>query len=217
MVREEESRKISYIREVFAQEDEVLSQVGKNLPDIERRMQIGSDEGAMLHGFVKMIGAKKVVELGVLAGYSSIWMARALPKGGKIYAIEKDKRRIDSIRDNLKFCGVDKEVSLLNGDAVQILEEIKSEAPFDLIFIDADKGNYNKYLDWAEENIRKGGLIIADNTFLFGAVYGETDRNVKEKTVEQMRLFNERLADRNKFTSMMIPTKEGLLVSIKNI
>ena len=84
-MRQEISKNVKYIREVFANEDEALSKVGSHLPDEERRMQIGSDEGKILHTLVHMIGAKKIVEIGVLAGYSSIWMARSLPEDGKIY------------------------------------------------------------------------------------------------------------------------------------
>ena len=84
-----------------------------------------------------------------------------------------------------------------------------------MVFIDADKQNYPAYLDWADKHVRKGGLIVADNTFLFGHVYGEESTHVREGTKEAMLCFNERLADVSKYTSIILPTKEGLSIAMK--
>jgi predicted O-methyltransferase YrrM len=212
---EEESRRIDYIRDVFAQEERNLANVGSNLPDNERRMQIGPDEGKTLFTLVRMIKAKKIIEIGALNGYSSVWMASALPESGKLYAIEKSKERAEICAQNFKSCSVDKQTEIFQGEALKNLEILSEKAPFDLVFIDADKGNYCNYLDWAEKNVRKGGLIIGDNTFLFGAVYGDNVRNQPEKTVKIMQEFNKRLANSDKYSSIMIPTTEGMTVAVK--
>lgn len=218
-MRNTNSPAINYIRNLFGQEDEYLAQIGNDLQGNARKMQIAPDEGKMLHMLVKMAGAKKIIELGVLAGYSTIWMARALPEDGMIYAIERDKQRIEPCRQNFIKCGVDKKIKLLNGDAINVLNDIEKEGPFDMIFIDADKAGYSKYLDWAEQNIRKGGLIVGDNTLLFGYVYkekNELSEHITEKSWLAMREFNQRLSDAAKYTSVIIPTLEGMTVAIKD-
>ena len=214
-MRNEESAKIDYIRNVFAKEDNDLAQVGSDLNDAGRKMQIGSDEGKILHVLLKMIAAEKVIEIGVLAGYSAIWMARALPENGKLYALEKSKSRIEPISKNLENCAVADKVELIEGDALENLSKLEDKSPFDAVFIDADKANYCNYLDWAEKNVRKGGLIIGDNTLLFGSVYGDNKRNMKPVTIKIMQEFNKRLASSDNYTSIMLPTLEGMTVAIK--
>jgi len=212
---QEPSKRIEYIRDVFAQTDNNLENVGNDLPDNEKRMQIGADEGKTLYTLARMINAKKIVEIGVLNGYSSIWMARALPDGGKLYALEKSKERAKICRDNFAKCSVAEKTEVIQGEALSNLDELSAKAPFDMVFIDADKGNYCNYLDWAEKNTRKGGLIVGDNTFLFGAVYGDNFRNQPEKTIKVMQEFNKRLSDSDKYSSIMIPTSEGMTVAVK--
>lgn len=216
MRNDQNSKALQYIRDVFANEDEALREVREKLSDGELNMQVGAEEGAILNFLVALSDAKKIVEVGVLAGYSTIWMARALPEGGKIYALEKDAKRIDSIKDNYKLCDVDNKIELVQGDAIEGLKSIEKHAPFDMIFIDADKANYCNYLDWAEKNLKKGGMIIGDNTFLFGNVYGEPKKNMKPAITQTMDDFNKRLGDKNKYTSIMLPTEEGMTVAIKN-
>lgn len=214
-MRENASKYVRYIRETFAPEDAALANVGSHLSPEESRMQIGADEGKILNSLVAMTGAKKIVEIGVLAGYSAIWMARALPEDGRLYALEKNHTRIKPISANFKACGVADKIELIQGDALENLPKLEEKGPFDIVFIDADKGNYCNYLDWAEKNVRKGGLIIGDNAFLFGAVYGEKVRDINPDTVEVMKLFNKRLADPARYNAMMIPTIEGLVVAVK--
>jgi predicted O-methyltransferase YrrM len=216
MTRNEESKRLRYIRELFAVEDAPLADVKNVLEDDIQRMQVAPEEGKILHVLTMLSGAKNVVEVGVLAGYSAVWIARALPEDGHVYAIEKDSARIAGIEKNLQACGVANKVTLIHGDAHDELEKLASKAPFDMIFIDADKGGYPDYLNWAEHNIRKDGMIIGDNTFLFDHVYKEAaPKGWSKKNWEGMRHFNERLADSAKYTSILLPTAEGLTVAIK--
>ena len=212
---EVDSRRLDYIREVFAQTDDSLSNVGQDLPNSEKRMQIGAEEGKTLYTLARMINARKIVEIGVLNGYSSIWMARALPEDGMLYALEKSKERANICTDNFEKCNVANNTTVIQGEALSNLEELSSKGKFDMVFIDADKGNYCNYLDWAEQNIRKGGLIVGDNTFLFGSVYGDNVRNQPETTIKTMQEFNERLSDAKKYSSIMLPTIEGMTVAVK--
>lgn len=206
-----------YIRTNFVPMDDALARVGEHLSPKERIMQISPQEGKLLQMLLQMIGAHKVVEIGVLAGFSAIWMARALPEDGHLYAIEKNYKRIQPSLDNFHACGVAEKITLREGAAGDILPALSSHAPFDAVFIDADKGNYPTYLDWAEQHVRSGGLIIGDNSLLFGAVYGEQDsgRNIAPQSIQAMQEFNRRLADPEHYVSMLLPTDEGLTVALK--
>ena len=209
--------KEDYINSVFAQEDEALKNIIDSLREDEVKMQISPGEGKILHTLVKMTGAKKIIELGVLAGYSSTWMARALPESGKLYAIELDYKKEKRIRDNFAKCNIEDKIDLRIGKAGDVLKNLESDGPFDMIFIDADKANYLNYLDWAEKHVKRGGLIVGDNTFLFGAVYGANSlgRDLNPDTVKIMQQFNKRLADPAKYTSMLLPTTEGMTIAVK--
>ena len=216
-MRGEFDKKIKeYIKDNFAHEDSALKLVGADLPDIEKRMQMDADEAKILQVIVRMANAKKIVEIGTLNGYSAIWMARALPDDGRLFAFEKSSKRVEPCIEAFKNCGVSDKIDLLQGEALENLKDIEHHGPFDMVFIDADKGNYCNYLDWAEANVRKGGIIIGDNSFLFGAVYGEPSRdNIKPQTTQIMQEFNKRLGDSEKYTGILLPTAEGLTIAVK--
>ncbi len=208
--------KETYIKTLFAVEDEQLAQVQKSLREDEAHMQISAVEGKILHTLVKMIDARKIIELGSLGGYSAIWMARAMADGGKLYAIEIDYKKQARIAKNLTKCGVADKVELIIGKATETLPRLNQFGPYDMIFIDADKVNYLNYLDWAEKNIRKNGLIVADNSLLFGAVYGDNSKDINLATIEVMQQFNARLANADKYTAIILPTADGMSVAVKN-
>ena len=160
-----------------------------------------------------------MVEVGTLGGYSAIWMARGLPADGHIYTLEKRPEHAELAREFIARSDVADKITVVEGDAHEELKALASKGhkeKFDAMVIDAEKSGYNAYLDWAEENIRTGGLIISDNTLLFGSVFEDTPPKSHGKTTwEGMKRFNERLADTEKFDSIMIPTEEGLTVSVK--
>lgn len=206
---------LNYIRKLYAPQDELLLTIEKALVDIDMTMQIGPEEGKMLQLFIGLYGVKTVVEIGTLAGYSAIWMARALPEDGRLITINKDPMHIKLAKQFISHSEVADRITMLEGDAHKVLPTLNSRAPFDMVFIDADKISYNDYLDWAEENVRTGGLIIADNTLLFGMAAKDEPGDVAPTTWENMRRFNERLADSSRYFSIMIPTEEGLTVAVK--
>jgi predicted O-methyltransferase YrrM len=207
---------LDYIRKLYAPQDALLAAIDDKLTALGTAIHVGPEEGKMLQMFIGLYGVKTVVEVGTLAGYSAIWMARALPDTGHVYTINKDPEHIKMARGFIEMSEVAHRISMLEGDARKKLSELDAMGPFDMIFIDADKIHYNEYLDWAETHIRTGGLIVADNTLLFGLVAkDEAPDDIAPTTWANMRRFNERLADTEKYFSIMIPTQEGLTVAVK--
>lgn len=209
---------LNYVAELFAKEDEVLKTTHQSAVETGAvGMQLGAVEAKMLQLFIEMNNVKKIVEIGCFMGYSALWMARALPDDGKIFTIEHNAENAKKAQAHFDASEQKEKIILNKGKALDVLPTLEKEAPFDMVFIDADKGGYVDYLNWAEKNLRKGGLIIGDNTLLFGNVYkDEPDLNrVTKKAWKAMREFNARLADETKYQSILIPTEEGMTVAVK--
>ncbi len=207
---------LDYIRKLYAPQDSLLKSIDATLHKLGIHMHIGAEEGKLLQLLVGLHGAKKLVEIGTLAGYSTLWIAAALPEDGHIYTIDKEPEHISMAAHFFDQSPLKEKITQLAGDAHDVLPQLAAEGPFDLVFIDADKLSYNDYLDWAETNVRKGGMIIADNTLLFGSMGLEAPPpHVAPATWHAMQLFNERLADPQRYFSTLIPTQEGLTVAVK--
>ncbi len=143
-------------------------------------------------------------------------MAKALLEDGHIYTIENNPQYSRIAKKNFSAFNLSDKITLIEGNALEKLNELSAKAPFDMIFIDADKGGYPKYLDWAESYIKQDGLIVADNTLLFNTVFLESPpKEVSEKSWHAMREFNNRLSDEKKYFSILIPTDEGMTVALK--
>ena len=136
---------------------------------------VSAAQGKMLALFVRMTGARRVLEIGTLGGYSTIWMARALPAGGSVVTIEADPRHAAVARRNIERAGLASRVALHQGAALDVLPTLSG--PFDLVFIDADKPNNPAYLRWALALSRPGTVLIGDNVVRGGAVADETSRD----------------------------------------
>ncbi len=211
-----QNKNLDYIRKLYAPEDALLTEINAALAAMNKTIQVGAEEGKLLQFLIKTNNIKTIVEIGTLGGYSAIWMARGLPEDGHIYTLERESRHAALARDFFAKSDVKDRITLLEGDALETLEQLSAKGPFDMVFIDADKISYDVYLDWAEANVRKGGLIVADNTLLFGAAVEDSPpENVAPTTWKNMRRFNERLAAPNKYYGLIIPTQEGLSVFIK--
>jgi predicted O-methyltransferase YrrM len=143
-------------------------------------ISVTAAQGKLLHLLVRMLGARKVLEIGTLAGYSTIWMARALPPGGKLISLEYEPRHAEVARSNIERAGVSALIEVRVGEALKTLPALESEGPFDLIFIDADKENNAGYFQWALKLSRPGSVIIVDNVVREGKVADpdSTDENV---------------------------------------
>jgi predicted O-methyltransferase YrrM len=208
---------IDYIRKLYAPQDALLQSIDQTLRKMDMGINIGADEGKLLQLIIMLYNVKTIVEIGTLAGYSTIWMARAVPPQGHVYTVEKSPEHAAMARHFFdQATDIPGRITLLEGDAAKTLSSLNDKGPFDMVFIDADKPGYNDYLDWAEKNVRQYGLIVADNTLLFGTMGLEkAPDNVAPSTWQAMRHFNERLADKEKYFSTMIPTQEGLSVAVK--
>jgi|SRR5579883_1995987 len=132
------------------------------------QISVTASQGKLLHLLAKLQGAKRIQEIGTLGGYSTIWMARALPKNGKLVTIEADAKHARVAAENIARAGLSEKVELRKGKALSVLPEL--EGPFDLIFIDADKRNNPRYFEWALKLARKGSLIIVDNVVREGEI-----------------------------------------------
>lgn len=159
-----------YITDTFIKEDDLLKQVvketaDKNLPVI----QVSPETGKLLGIFIKMIKAEHVLEIGTLTGYSSIWMARALPQGGSVTTLELTNEHADEAEKNFRAAGLENKISLIRGKALESLVLLEGKT-FDLVFIDADKENCVNYFVKVINMVRPGGLIITDNTLRRGEV-----------------------------------------------
>ena len=214
MARHEISAQSRYIIDLFAREDEVLQNTRNSIEDINlRAIQIAADEGKLINLLLKMIQAKRVIEVGTLAAYSTIWIARALPDDGEVYTIEKSKENYDNAMKNISSSDVKNKVKIFHGDGLEALENFGQYGVFDAIFIDANKAAYPMYLDYADKYLKKGGLIIGDNTFQKGGVYN--DKIPSTKGIEGMKEFNKRLSNDHKYDAIIIPTTEGMTVALK--
>ncbi len=212
---------VHYIRSLYAAQDSLLEGIDKRLKSINMDIHIGPDEGKLLQMLIALREVRTIVEIGTLAGYSTLWMARALPEDGHITTLNKEPQHIAMARESFEASEVKHKITMLEGDARELLPKLSAnpdfkKRPLDMVFIDADKISYNHYLDWAEAHVRKGGLIVGDNTFLFGAVWQDSPpEGVAPTTWKEMRRFNERLADSKRYMSTILPTQEGMSVAIK--
>jgi predicted O-methyltransferase YrrM len=147
---------------------------------------VAVNQGKLLNLFAQMCGAKTVLEIGTLGGYSTIWLARALPEGGKVITLEYSAKHAGIAQQNIDAAGVADKVEIIVGAAAESLPHLQDRAPFDLIFIDADKPNNPVYLEWALKLSRKGTVIIGDNVVRNGAV---TDPQSADANVIGVRRF----------------------------
>lgn len=209
-----EGRLTAYIHELYGQEDEVLAEVRQSIRQYELpEINIEPEEGHMLQLLLRMVGARKVVEVGTLAGYSAICMARALPEDGKLYTIERDKMRAYLADENFRYANVSRQVELLIGDGLEMLAQLEAQAPFDAVFIDADKANYPAYVGWAIDHIRIGGIVLAHNAFRGGAI---VDPNaISDVGNRAVRETNQMLADDERVQASIVPIGDGFLIGVR--
>ncbi|HLH63366.1 MAG TPA: O-methyltransferase [Ktedonobacteraceae bacterium] len=162
------------IARIFAPEDDALrnalvSAKQAGLPEI----QISPIQGKFLQLMAAACNARKILEIGALGGYSGIWLARALPAGGRLITLEINPTHAEVVRNSFARAGLSDRTEVRVGKALDLLPQLESEAPFDLVFIDADKQPYPQYLEWALRLIRPGSIIVADNCIRGGRGFGD--------------------------------------------
>jgi predicted O-methyltransferase YrrM len=195
-----------YINSLLAPSDEALDASVKasaagGLPSI----QVSPAQGKMLHVQARLVGARNILEIGTLGGYSTIWMARALPQGGKVITLEASEKHAQVASANFARAGLSDVIELRRGMALDLLPQVAAEerGPFDLIFIDANKSDMAEYFDWAVKLSRRGSVIVSDNVIRNGAVI---EADSKDADIQGVRRFNERLAADKRVTATEIQT-----------
>ena len=211
----------NYISNLLAPEDKALTDTIESL-DAERLPQhsVSANQGKFLQVMMIVCNAKKVLELGTLGGYSTIWIARALPENGKVITIEVDKHHGEVAQKNIDNAGLSQKVDLRIGKALDILPQIIEEngEPFDMIFIDADKPPYTEYFDYALRLSRPGTLIICDNVIRDGKVL---DNNSTDEKVQGVQRLNKMLSNNKNVTATILQTVgvkeyDGVAIAVVN-
>jgi predicted O-methyltransferase YrrM len=171
------------------------------LPEI----QVSAAQGKMLHLLARMKGARRILEVGTLGGYSTIWLARALPAGGRLITLELDSRHALVAQSNFERAGLGSVIELRLGKAADSMQQLVSEGggPFDLIFIDADKEGYPEYFRWALKLSQPGTVIIADNMVRKGAL---ADAASTDPMVQGVRRLNELVAAEPRVSATIVQT-----------
>jgi predicted O-methyltransferase YrrM len=179
---------------------------------------VAPNQGKLLMILAQAMGARNILEMGSLAGYSTIWLARGLAGGGKLLTLEADPKHAEVARGNIARAGLADKVEVRLGKALERLPEVAAEGlgPFDLIFIDADKGNYPGYLEWALRLSRPGTLIIGDNVVRDGNVI---DADNREDSVQGVRRMNQIIAAEPRLCATAIQTVgskgyDGFMIAI---
>ncbi len=204
---------VDYIDELFPPEDELLTELRREAEAAEiPPIQIAPEQGKFLGLLVRAVGARRILEIGTLAGYSSIVMGRAIPETGHLDTLEIDPFHAAFARRMIEQAGLAEKISVHTGIALDLLErDLREEAPYDLIFIDADKPNYVRYVDLCLPLLRPGGLLIGDNALAWGDV---TDAETEREDVQGIRAFNQYVADHPDLDGSIIPSGDGMCIAL---
>jgi caffeoyl-CoA O-methyltransferase len=173
-------------------------------------MQIGADQGQFMALLVQAIGAKRCLEIGTFTGYSALAVALALPADGRVLCCDINAEWTALARRFWKKAGVEHKIELRLAPALETLAKL--EGPFDFVFIDADKENYENYYERSLALLRRGGLIAVDNTLWSGAV---ADAKVRDATTQALRSFNDRLHEDSRVALSLLPIGDGLTLALK--
>jgi caffeoyl-CoA O-methyltransferase len=206
----------TYIRQVALREPGALRRQ-REASDLHPRasMQTSPEQGQFLHLLARLTGAKKVLEVGVFLGYSSTWVALALPADGRMIACDQSEEYTALARQLWRAAGVEDKIELRLAPALDTLDALIAGGhggTFDFAFIDADKANYVNYYDRAMVLVRPGGLIVADNVLWEGDV---TDASKTDAETEAIRAFNRKLQADERVTLSIVPLGDGLTLACK--
>ena len=206
-----------YIEHLLATEDEAMKATvasidANNIPQIS----VSATQGKFLQVLAKMCNAKRILEVGTLAGYSTIWMARALPETGKLISLEYDPHHAHVAQQNIRNAALENIVEVHIGAALDLLPTM--EGTFDMIFIDADKQPYAEYFAWALKLSRQGTIIVADNVIREGKVL---DAGTKDDKVLGVQRFNRMLSESEAVTAIILQQvgmkdHDGMAIAVVN-
>ena len=195
----------AYIEELFVPAAPVQESLVAALEESRRaglpEIWISPNGGRLLGLLAEITGARRILEIGTLGGYSAIHLAQALPSGGTLISLEIDDRHAEVARENVERAGLSQKVEVRVGDAGELLRGLPADEPFDLTFIDADKEGYPEYLEEALRLSRPGSLIVADNTIRGGSVLDPEDDSARAA-----RRFNAMLSEDERLSATIIPS-----------
>jgi len=194
--------------------DPVLAQVAEDGARQELPL-VDAEVGALLHVLASSLGANRILEIGTAIGYSGIWLASAIPKGGMLITIELNQERAATARENFGKAGLSDRVSVMVGDAGLLVAKVSG--PFDLIFQDGSKKLYVPLLDRLVDRLRPGGLLVTDNVLWDGDVvpgFNEKKRNDPEDTAAIVE-YNQRINSHPRLMTATVPLRDGVAISVK--
>ena len=206
----------AYIQNVSLREPEPLRRQRLETDDHpQASMQIAPEQGQFLHLMARLTGARNTIEVGVFMGYSSAWVALALPADGKIIACDVNEEYAARARRTWREVGVEGKIDLRLRPALETLDELLAEGrtgAFDFAFIDADKQNYWNYCERALQLVRTGGLIVIDNVLWHGGVINQDDHS---RDTESIREFNRRIHRDTRVAISLVTIGDGLMLACK--
>ena len=206
----------AYIREVNGREPEPLRKLRESTEDHPRaHFQISPEQGQFLHLLTRLTGARKALEIGVFMGYSSTWMALAMPADGKLIACDRSAEYTAIARRTWREAGVQDRIELRLAPATESLDRLLADGhsgTFDIVFIDADKGGYVDYYERSLTLLRTGGLIVADNVLSHGQVIDPSD---PDPDVQAIRAFNSHLYRDSRIALSIATMGDGFALAYK--
>lgn len=202
----------NYISRTFAEEDDILARIRRQIPERGLpEIMLSAEEAAFLHFLVIAIGASRIIEIGTLGGYSGVWLARALPPDGSLTTIDINPTHAELAREHFELAGLTHRVEVRVGDAANVLPELSGQGPFDMVFLDSDGRGYLGYLEWSLENLRPGGVLAAHNAFAYGGQVLQADS--QDEVVRARRRFNQRLAEEPRLAATIFPAGDGISIA----
>jgi caffeoyl-CoA O-methyltransferase len=201
---------VARIEELYAPEDEALRAAREapathDMPSIA----VSALEGRLLETLARSVSARRILEIGALAGYSGIWLARALPADGLLISLEASEKHAMVARASLARAGLAERAEVRVGPASETLPALESEPRFDVVFIDANKDDYPTYLDWALKLTRVGGYIIADNTVRYGPPLAARLPADSDELLRGAWEYNQKVTREARLLSIALPVDEG--------
>jgi predicted O-methyltransferase YrrM len=204
-----------YIVDTFAREDALLHKLpaeakAQGIPLIN----ISPEQGKLMQLLMRANNTQRAIEVGSLFGYSAIWIARALPAGGKLYTLELNPKHARVTRENVARAGLSDKVEVIEGDARKTLPALAQHAPFDFAFVDAEKEQYVDYYEQVMTMLRPGAVLVADNASASGLVWNANPPAESRERVVTIRAFNQRMAGDPRLTALLLPVGDGMCVGV---
>ena len=199
----------AYLASLNRQDHPLLDEIARQDPSLPI---IDAEVGALLEVLARVVGARRILEIGTARGYSGIWLARALPADGQLFTIEIDPDRAAAARANFARAGLDTRVTVLAGDGARLVHKVAG--PFDLIFNDGDKLQYEAMLDRLVSLLRPGGLLVTDNVLWGGEVVPEFS-GTRTRPADAIVTFNQRLAADARLRTSIVPIRDGIALSVR--